>query len=180
MYPIVNINEKYEAILSSLKLNQRPLVKLNSREIEDICSQWESSLNQNDNAKLIKTLCILENTYTTSKKFFSLYIKTFKTHQNTKQILIPLLSSSWKQVIDSHYKNGERLPFNFVQTIAHLLKHKDPEVIEWTLRTIDQFSSESISIKKNIIQAKPSFFSICNKHNRASRQIIAMLIKRWS
>ena len=67
-----------------------------------------------------------------------------------------------------------------MKAIPPLLKHQDPEVVEWTLRTIESLGHQSIMLKEDVLKARPGITALFNKHKKNSQDLVDFLIKRWS
>lgn len=173
------IEEKYSDTLTKLKKEIRPFVQLTEDQINLCLEYWESLLDQkSDVSEFLPLLCILEHSKTGSFKFKTPVIKTLKTRSESK-LLLHTLSTSQKVIIEESQRKGERIPGDYILSLKYPLAHSDPEVIEWTLRTIEACSSQSILLKDDVLELKRKAFNIFNKHKKACQQIINYLEKRW-
>lgn len=174
----MKINELYQSIINDLKNGKRPLVKLNEQLLDEIYECYSQCLSQSDRELLMKVLCILDNTQTTTRRFEEFILKSFDTFTDSEAIIF-LLGTFQKQVAEARFKDGHRLEMSHLQLLERLLEHDDPEVVEWTLRIIESIGSQGLFFKKKIFAMKPNFFERFNKHRKAIFQIIEMLEKRW-
>ncbi|WP_127717390.1 hypothetical protein [Halobacteriovorax sp. HLS] len=173
------VDQEFEKIILKLKNEQRPLIKYSPEEFAKINDHWTSLLEKRSYSELYKVFCILDNTQNYSDLFSENIYKTF-LEVNEPQTIIYNLSAASKHIISYNHKLGQRVPFDLITKLKELLTHKDPEVLEWTLRTIEQLGSQAIFLKDDIINARPGMLAIFDKHKKASKQIIEMLEKRWS
>ncbi|CBW27011.1 hypothetical protein BMS_2208 [Halobacteriovorax marinus SJ] len=174
----MDINKEFEQVIEKLKKNERPLLKYSEDEFHAINEEWSKLLETKNYKDLHKIFCILDNTQNYSNIFSENIFKTFSIKDD--EILIYNLSAASKHIIAYHQKKGERTPFELLNIFKELLHHQSPEVLEWTLRTVEQLGSQAIFLKDDIIKAKPGIMSLFDKHKKASKQIIEMLEKRWS
>ncbi len=175
----MNLDSEFNRIIEKLKKNERPLTKYSEEEFSKLNSIWNDLLQEKKNHELTKIYCILDNTQNYSNIFSENIYQTFKLN-NDPEIIIFNLSAASKHIINFHHKKGERVPFELIEVLKELLTHNNPEVLEWTLRTIEQLGSQAIFLKDDIINSKPGILSLFDKHKKASKQIIEMLEKRWS
>lgn len=175
----MDIDKEFSAVIEKLKNNERPLLKYTQEQFEEINSIWTELLKDSNTDELIKVYCVLDNTQNYSNIFEKNIYDVFNSSLSD-QIFIYNLSASSKHIINYYHKKGERVPFTLLEELKKLLTHKNPEVLEWTLRTIEQLGSQAIFLKDDIINNKPGMLSLFDKHKKASKQIIEMLEKRWS
>ena len=108
--------------------------------------------------------------------------ESFKIIQKP-ELIIYLLSVSRKHLIEKKFLEGNPIPKNFIKSLENLLEHYEninPEVIEWTLRTIEQLGNQSLKLRETVLKIKPSWGSLFNQHKKSSKQIIELLEKRWA
>lgn len=174
----------YSDIIEKLKKNERPLIKLAPELIALLKKEWEVALlsktNEAQKNEAIKQiLCILDNAQNTTAEFNDLFIKTLKEVKN-EELLIYALAASQKHVIAESLKSGKMFSLEYFEILKKLLKEKNPELKEWTLRTIESMGPLSIRLKKEVLEAKPGLLKLFDKHQKASSQIIDYLEKEWS
>jgi hypothetical protein len=176
----MNYQELYLETIHKLKRNERPLIKLNQELINHLKDEWPKAFNSPsvDKLALEKILCILDNTQNTSNQFTEMFLTIFAKIEDD-QLLIFALASSQKHVIAEAFKSGDMIPAPYFDELKKLLKNKNPEVLEWTLRTIDCLGPLSLRLKKEIREVKPGFKKFFNHHQKSSFAIIELLEKQW-
>ncbi len=174
----MNIDERYESVISRLKKGSRVLDKLSPTEITFL----KNALIQNKKnpSILVKVICLIENTRTLTTEFEPELIALLKEPTVDGNIKIYLLNACRKHSIDARIKSGERLSADFLMCLKDLLLHPSPEVLEWTLRVIDECGPQGVFFYKEIKKIRPKFLWIFNKHLRASVQLIDMFHRRWA
>jgi hypothetical protein len=175
----MNLDKEFESVISKLKNDQRPLLKYTDEEFQDLNNLWSDFLDSKNFDELVKIFCLLDNTQNYSSVFNENIYRTFE-ETNEPQFLIYNLSAAAKHIIAFHQKRGERTPFQLLEIFRTLIKHNNPEVLEWTLRTIETLGSQAIFLKDDIMNSRPGILAIFDKHKKASKQIIDMLEKRWA
>lgn len=173
----MNIEDRYQQIIEKLKLGHRFLEPLANENLQFLESEMLKSLETEDWSSLEKILCVLDHTVTNSPALKNSIIKVLDC--NNDESIIYGLNVAKKHVIEGNFKLGKRLEFDFMETLIKLLKHSNPEVVEWTVRTMEECGSQGIFFKKDLVALKPKGI-IFNKHKKATKQIIEMLEKRWS
>ncbi len=181
------MNQKYQELYREtiLKLRQgiRPQIKITPELLGDLKTEWETILKQGINGDqesetLKKILCILDNSQNTTAEFNELFIKTLKEIKD-HELIVYTLSASQKHVIAESLKTGTMISFEYFEVLKSLIKEKNPEVKEWTLRTIESLGPMSLRLKNEVLAAKPGFLKLFNNHQKASAQIIEYLENEW-
>lgn len=173
----MNIDETYSKILSEIELGHRGFVKLSSDDMDELNSLLDSSLT--DHTTLEKVLCIVEHTASLNTKFEKNILKILNSPLPDLLIIFGL-NCARKHIVEARFQKGQRLDFEFLETLKKLLYHKSPEVVEWTLRLIEGSGNQGIYFLKEFDKIKPAPWKWFNAHNRAVREIIALLERRWS
>lgn len=181
------MNENYQRIyqdtIEKLKNGQRPQIKLTPELLLELKLEWEKALaNGTDkvlqNETIKKILCILDNSQSTTSELNELFIKTLKEIKD-HELIIYTLSASQKHVIADGLKNGKMISIEYFDILKNLLLSKNPEIKEWTLRTIETMGPLSLRFKKEVLAARPGMMKIFNQHQKASAQLIEYLEKEW-
>jgi hypothetical protein len=171
----MNIESLYNEIISDLKQGKRGLRHLSQGEVDGLIKNWNI-----EQLKLI--LCILDHSIESYACFDEPLIKSLY-EQSDPELLVFLLGAAQKHSIAARAKDGFPPSSEFLKVIRHLLESphiKNPEVLEWVLRTIEQMGMKSILFKKEIIKLRPGLSSLFNQHKKSSQQLIDLLEKRWA
>lgn len=172
-----NLDQHYNECIEKLKAGSRPQIKLTIELIESLISEWDKALSNGNNENINKILCLLDNSQSTTKAFDTRLIDLLESGKG--EILVFALSVVQKQTIAQSQKSGVMFDMRLLEALKSLLKIEDPELKEWTLRTIESLGPLSLRLKKEILEAKPSFLSLFNSHNKNSAQIIDFMQKDW-
>lgn len=176
----MNIDELYSDTILKLKNNVRPHIKLTPELILDLKNRWKNALiaSTPDESTLKKILCILDNTQNNSAEFNELFINTLTKIKN-QELIIYTLAASQKHVISESMRSGNMISMQYFEQIKNLLKNKNPEVLEWTLRTIESMGPLSMRLKNEVRRAKPGFMKLFSQHQKSAAQIIELLESQW-
>ncbi len=174
----MNLNASYDAAIARLKKGQRVLDKLEPNEITFLKNALTESKNHPE--QLQKVLCLIENTRTLTQEFEPGLVALLNETTLSPNLIIYTLNACRKHSIDYRVKVGERISADFLKSLMHLVHHPAPEVVEWTLRVIDECGPQGVFFYKEIKAIKPKFSWIFNKHRRATVQLIDMFHKRWA
>jgi hypothetical protein len=166
----INLESLYQNTLLKLKNDQRPQIKLTPELIAVLKSNWSESP--------LKVLCILNHTQSTSAEFNQLIFAALNESKDYK-FLIFLLAASEKHIISHSFMTGNMIPMEFFDILKKLLQTKNPELLEWVLRTIESMGPLNRRLQKEIRKSKPGFMKYFNSHLRASDEIIILLEKQW-
>lgn len=174
----MDIDQKYNQVISELKQGKRPYFKLSKEDFNFLHDYLDQSLTDDKPSNTKKVLCLLEVCANHAPVFDELLYKVLDQYKE-KDMTIFCLGVIQKQIIDRHTKEGERPSSKLFNYLKELLKHPAPEVVEWSLRTIEGLGPMSYSLKEEILAAKPSVFGSLNPHKKASRQIVDLILKNW-
>lgn len=171
--------EIYHDIIEKLKAGKRPLVKLSTEECHELREKLLQAANNQNKDELYPLLCILDNTQTFIPDLDQAFLIAFEKFQDSETLVL-LLGCMQRHIIEYKAMGGNRLTMDFLKVLENGLRHEDPEVLEWTLRTIESMGSQGIFFKSIMKEVKPNVLAVFNKHKKASKQIIEMLEKRWN
>lgn len=172
----MNIEEVYQSILSDLSQGGRGLRRYDSQELKYL----ERALGQTTNhIELKKVICLVEHSMNFYPPFMEPLLEILRTQSNP-EILVFALNGARKHILAYHQQQGKRLEYSFLEILQKLLYSPHPEVVEWTLRTIEEMGPQGIFFKRDFDKIKPPMWKWFNEHNRSIREIIAMLEMRWS
>jgi hypothetical protein len=176
----MNYHDQYIQIIEKLKKDERPLIKLSPEFITELKTEWEKILELEDipASNLVKILCILDNTQNFSFAFNECFLQTFQKISDP-ELLIYTLAASQKHIINESLRTGVMIPPFYFEQLKKLLNHKNPEVVEWTLRNIESMGPLSLRLKEDVRKINLSFFKLFNTHQKACTQIIELLEKQW-
>lgn len=170
----MNLDEKYHYILSEINKGHRGLVRLSDEELEKLNELLLASTFE----ELGKVLCIVEHSSTPHLKFEANLLQVLNSSA-PESVLIFALNCSRKHIVEARFQRGQRLDYHFLEALKKLLYHKNPEVIEWTLRLIEGCGNQGIYFLREFDKIKPPPWKWFNAHQRAVREIIALLEARW-
>lgn len=172
--------ELYEQVMLKLKNNERPLIKLTPELILELKTKWQKAIEQTkiDDTAIRKIICILDNTQNMTSEFNDLFIITLDKVRD-QNLLIFILGASQKHVIGESLRTGNMISQQYFEKLKELLKNKNPEVVEWTLRTIESMGPLSLRFAKEVRNVNLGLFSFLNKHHKSSSQIISLLEEQW-
>jgi len=175
----MNLDEKYLEVLAALERGDRYQKPLSPDDILYLKNKLEE-FTQLDSKKLNKILCIMTNTATFIQDLEPKLIKIIQAQQTRPESIIYTLNCARKHIIAAQFRQGKRLSADFLDSLMGLLTHHDPEVVEWTLRTIDECGSQAILFRAKLKEIRPSIFKLFNRHQRAILEIIEHLERKWS
>jgi hypothetical protein len=172
------LEKLYLETIEKLKNDQRPKIMLSPELKAEIKKVWAEALKGNHQEALKQIFCLLEHAQTTTNEFNELFYSTLKELKNS-ELIIHALAASQKHIVEHSLKTGDMISFEYFEVLKKLLQDKNPEVKEWTLRTIETLGPMSLRLKQEVLKAKPSLLALLNKHQKASGQIIDYLEREW-
>ena len=169
----MNLEETYRKILSEIEQGHRGLVRLSSDDLEELNNKLGNAED------LEKVLCVVEHSSSLYNKFEKNILKVLNSRIEDN-LLIFAMNCDRKHIVEARFQKGQRLDFDFLETLKKLIHHKNPEVVEWTLRLIEGCGNQGIYFLKEFDKIKPPPWKWFNSHQRAVREIITLLERRWS
>ena len=175
----MDIESLYQKTISSLEEGSRALIRYSSQEIDELTQLFEAALLANDHTSLEKILCLVDHNAVDHSPWETPILEALNKDLPPR-LLIFALNCARKHIIQARFKRGTRLQFDFLETLKKLLFSPSPEVVEWTLRTIEECGNQGVFFLRDFDKIKPPPWKWFNQHQRSVREIIAMLERRWS
>lgn len=172
----MNLEATYQKILKELEQGHRALQRFSKEEIEELEHLLEKNLPAGKD--LEKILCLIEHTATPQLSLEPILLKALGQVLSPPQMVFTL-NCARKHIIQARQTRGQRLSFEFLEALKKLLYSHSPEVVEWTLRSIEECGSQGVYFLREFDKIKPPPWKWFNEHQRAVREIIALLERRW-
>ena len=174
----MDIDQYYKPLMEDLRQGKRVFFKAPKPVMKEISEYFAETVQNANKVEMRKVLCLVDHCQL-PQTFFTDIICQALEKEDDPELIVFLLSSSTTHII-RRIKEGEiRAPESYLQSLQKLLTHSNPEVVEWNLRIIEQMPKLPNALKLIVLKNKPSVLKILDKHQKASRQIITMLEKRW-
>lgn len=174
----MNIESYYQKIIQGLEQDSRGLMRFSSDELDELGRLLEEKLLKKDLSTLEKILCLVDHSAVDHSPWEPILIRALNQDLPASHLVFAL-NCSRKHIIQARFKRGQRLDFPFLQVLEKLLTHTSPEVVEWTLRTIEECGNQGVYFLKSFDKIKPPPWKWFNAHQRAVRELITMLERRW-
>jgi hypothetical protein len=169
----MDVESTYQKILEEIRRGHRGLVRLSAADIEGLCRELK------ERRDLERVLCIVEHSATPTLKFESDLLSLLSAKLSSRELVFTLTAAS-KHIVEARFQRGQRLQFEFLEALKGLLFHPEPEVVEWTLRLIEACGNQGVYFLREFDKIKPPPWKWFNAHQRAVREIITLLERRWS
>jgi hypothetical protein len=174
----MDIETTYQKIIKNLHGGSRALIRYSKEDIEILSEEFKRSLVENDVLQLEKILCLVDHSAADHAPWEPILLTVLSKDLPTR-IVVFGLNCSRKHIIQARFKKGHRLQFDFLESLKRLLFSSSPEVVEWTLRTIEECGNQGVFFLQDFDKIKPPPWKWFNPHHRAVREIITMLERRW-
>lgn len=172
----MNIDEIYRKVIEDLSKGHRALVRYSQCDLEFLKDRLDDSrINQE---MLEKVLCLVNHSALSHSPFEKSLIQLLNTDL-PDHLTVFVLNCTRRHIVEARGKRGDRLPFDFLEALKKLLHSRSPEVVEWTLRTIEECGNQGVYFLREFDKIKPPPWKWFNEHQRAVREIIRMLEERW-
>ncbi len=175
----MNLQEQFDKIMCELKQGHRALVRFQMSELEILEVKLNTNLETKNYDQLEKVLCLVEHSAALHPKFEAGILKAINSDL-PDHLLIFALNGARKHIIQAKFQRGQRLNYEFLEALKKLLQSTSPEVVEWTLRTIEECGNQGVYFLREFDKIKPPPWKWFNPHQRAVREIITLLERRWS
>lgn len=175
----MDLEARYQKIISELEQGSRALVRFSKDEVRFISDSFGLELEQKNHPRLELILCLMDHAAMDHPEWEPLLLRALGAELPTN-LQVFTLNCSRKHILQARFKRGNRLHFDFLEALRKLLHSKSPEVVEWTLRTIEECGSQGVYFLRDFDKIKPAPWKWFNAHQRAVRELIAMLERRWS
>lgn len=168
----MNLDERYSTIMKSVEQDHRGLVRYSAEEVDELVRLLASKKD------LEKVLFLIEHSAMPNQAFEEGILAVLKA-EIPDHLIIFSLNAARKHILQARFNKGHRLEFEFLEALKILLHHRNPEVVEWTLRTIEECGNQGVYFLSDLDKIKPAPWKWFNAHQRAVRELIELLERRW-
>lgn len=172
-----NIDDIFNDLISRLQKGDRPRLQFEQVHIETLENEFHKSIEQKDTEKIEKLLCILDHLQPMNDRWKKVLINIIQLENTRLSVLA--LGTSHRHVLHHHQRKGERVGFDFMKVLENLLETNDPEILEWTLRTIEALGGQSIFFKQKVLAAKPNLFQRFQNKWKNANNLIKFMEENW-
>ncbi len=169
----------YAELLLRLQKDERPHLELSKEVLNQIIELWQKALAEADSQVINSIMCVLDYTRNTYDLFDELFYKTLEAPLS-EQTLVFAMGASWKHMLGRWSRSGDRIPMRYIEILRSFLNSKNDELVEWSLRTIDQIGPQGRLLQKEISQNRMKLKSFISPKAKAITQLVDMFEKRWS
>ncbi|PIP89494.1 MAG: hypothetical protein COW01_03280 [Bdellovibrionales bacterium CG12_big_fil_rev_8_21_14_0_65_38_15] len=169
----------YGELMNRLEKDERPHLELSDDVLNQIKNLWTNALETQDNQRINSIMCVLDYTRHTYDLFDDHFYQTLESTLS-HTTLVFTLGASWKHMLGRWSRSGDRITMRYIEILRTFLNSKNHELVEWSLRTIDQIGPQGRLLQKEIAQNKMKLKSLINPRAKAITQLVEMFEKRWS
>lgn len=174
----MDLDQRYHDIMRGISRGHRGLTRFDSNEVEELERLLKSTFEEKKNLELEKVLCLIEHSSMPHQGFEKDLISVLNSDV-PDHLLVFALNAARKHILQARFNKGKRLEFDLLEALKHLLHHPNPEVVEWTLRTIEECGNQGVYFLPEFDKIKPAPWKWFNAHQRAVRELITLLERRW-
>ena len=174
---LFNIENKFKDIITSLQKGNRPLFKFSEEDLLSFQTQFQNFIDERNIDEIKKCLCLLDHCQNYDEIWKEILIGVIKINEDELTILA--LGTSHRHLIDFYQRKGHRISFDFLKLLEELLGSKNPEILEWALRTIEALGSQSLFFKQKVLASRPSIFKRLRPKWKNSIELINFLENKW-
>ncbi len=96
------------------------------------------------------------------------------------ELIVYALNAARKHVVLARFKEGKRLDMDFLEILRELLGHPSAEVVEWTLRTVEECGAQGVLLRPQVSGARPPLWSLWRARSRTILELVTLLERRWA
>jgi hypothetical protein len=174
----MDLEGHYRQIIEQISQGHRGLKRFSMEEQEQLSEFLTRALDGRDHQQLEKVLCLIEHSSQLNPGFGPGLERSLSS-ELPDHLLVFALNCARKHIIEARFQRGQRLHYEFLEILKRLLHSPSPEVVEWTLRTIEECGPQGIYFRQEFDKIKPPPWKWFNAHQRAVREIIELLERRW-
>lgn len=174
----MDLETRYQKIISDLEQGSRALIRFNHDEVSQLSALFIQELDNNNHLRIEMVLCLMDHSAMDHREWEPLILDALGK-ELPPQLMVFTLNCARKHILQARFKRGHRLEYNFLEALKRLLHSPSPEVVEWTLRTIEECGNQGVYFLSEFDKIKPAPWKWFNAHQRAVREIITMLERRW-
>ncbi len=174
----MDVEARYQKIISELKQGSRALMRFNRDEVSEISALFIQELDQKNDSRIEQILCLMDHSAADHREWEPVILNALG-RELPSNLIVFTLNCARKHILQARFKRGHRLEYNFLEALKRLLHSSSPEVVEWTLRTIEECGNQGVYFLSEFDKIKPAPWKWFNAHQRAVREIITMLERRW-
>lgn len=174
----MNLQERYQKIMKGIEQGHRGLTRFTADETQELKKFLRQYRESRQAVELEQVLCLIEHSSMPHQPFESELLAILNSDL-PDHIVIFALNAARKHILQARFNKGNRLEFDFLETLKRLLYHRNPEVVEWTLRTIEECGNQGVYFLREFDKIKPAPWKWFNAHQRAVRELITLLERRW-
>lgn len=168
----MELEARYRQILQELAAGGRGLVKLAPEEIDELNRVLASG------QQLIPALCLVSHSAYPVRDFEPVLLELMAAPlQPSEHVYV--LNAARRHILQGRFKDGHRLELNFLERLRLLLRHPDPEVVEWALRTLEECGAQGVLLSSELEALRPSVFSLWRANKRTILELVTLLQRRW-
>ncbi len=174
----VNLDAFYQNFMLQLKSGQRPSVELSKTQVRSLCRQWEEEVPDGLNCEYLRPwLALLGHCRKGYFEFQKIVIGILHTVQDAELVLFALAAFE-KHIVGFYQRKGERIPGQIVEELKIPLGHPHPQVVLWTLGTIEQLGPQRAILRSALLERMPGIWKMVWPTERAIRQKLKALLAR--
>jgi len=169
----MDLEARYQVVLQELAKGARGLQRYSPEEVAQLREALQTSVS------LTPTLCLVTHAAYPERSFEPILLELMQKPLSSSE-MVYVLNAARKHIMQARFKEGLRLDLDFLERLRSLLRNSDPEVIEWTLRTVEECGSQGVLLSKDVAAVRPKVFSLWRAQNRTILELVTLLQRRWN
>jgi len=180
----MNLDEKYQAVISALKSENRAMVKLNAEDTLELVNLWKNSIldhqqNHGQTNQLKKIICVASYSQKMMPELQEYILLAMELKNLSNDIIIFLLTCGQKHIIDYYKLQGHKLPQPYLKALSKLFTAKEDDVLFWLLKSVQSIGRQNVYFKKEVANIKLGVLDIFSSKKRSIVTLIDELAKEW-
>jgi hypothetical protein len=170
---ILDIKQVKNEILAGHQAGGRGLRRFNPNEVQELLTAL-----QNPATRSSAIMIVAHSSH--SERDLETELQRLMSVDLTTEELVWLLNAARRHIIQGRFKEGERLTHEFLEALKALLHHRDGQVVEWALRTVEECGAQGIVFRGELAKIRPRPWSLWRAQSRTILELVTYLERRWS
>jgi hypothetical protein len=169
----LDLQKIHTDILAAHESGGRGLRRFNASEVQELLAALQTPATRS-------TAIMVVAHSSHSERDLEAILQSLMGADLSTEDLVWLLNAARRHIIQGRFKEGERLTHEFLEALKALLHHRDGQVVEWTLRTVEECGAQGIVFRGELAKIRPRPWSLWRAQSRTILELVTYLERRWS
>ena len=169
----LDLSRVHADILAAHQSGGRGLRRFTPPEVHDLLAALQNPATRST------AIMVVAHSSHSERDLEAVLLNLMSTDLSTED-LVWLLNAARRHIVQGRFKEGERLTHEFLEALRALLHHRDGQVVEWALRTVEECGAQGIVFRGELAKIRPRPWSLWRAQSRTILELVTYLERRWS